>query len=337
MQDEGLGSIPDGEEDWNSVGSRLLMTQAADSPSYVKTDSELTFTGHDGTNDTVDVTAGVAFLDLSGVTVTVQSGKGGSSPPPYDVTLPEGPNVPVVVPNGETDIPLQDSTLSAVWLAYATDGAVSDVSPGDVYLRSDDTGSVTAPPHPSVKLGEANPDNAGADTLANRYAEVVRQSVQTDNGYLNEQASAPSVPTGQRGLYADDDGNIYQVNPDGSTTALNQSGSGGGSFTSTSLSLSFGTWTTVDANNRSYVQLNLTAKTDGTDSGLITTEVDESGGTTADYSFPRCKASPNAGAGYVEEEYAALPLPAGAQIRVTNDSDPNNINNIRNARAIIIS
>lgn len=32
-----------------------------------------------------------------------------------------------------------------------------------MYLRSDDTGSVTAPSHPHIQLGEANPDDSAQD------------------------------------------------------------------------------------------------------------------------------------------------------------------------------
>jgi len=184
IHDEGLPNINDGNEDWGSAGLRMMLAQAVDGGSYVRSDSELTFTNHDGANDTVDVTAGVAYLDLAGETVQIQSGQGGDSPPAYDTTLPTAPAIPVIVPNTAT-VAVQDSTLSSVWVAYATDGAVTNVSAGDVYLRSDDTGSVTAPPHPSVEIGQANPDDASADTLLNRFGsptfdELESTAVNTD-------------------------------------------------------------------------------------------------------------------------------------------------------------
>jgi len=181
IQDEGIGSISDSNEDWGSAGLRMMLAQAVDSDSYVRSDTELTFTNHDGTNDQVDVTAGVAYLDLTGETVDVQSGLGGSSPPSYDATLPTLPAIPVVVFSTVTNLAVQDATLSQVWLAYATDGAVTNVSAGDIYLRSDDTGSVSAPPHPNVELGSANPDDSTADVLTNRFGSPTFESVQADN------------------------------------------------------------------------------------------------------------------------------------------------------------
>lgn len=185
--DEGLPNISDGDEDWNSAGLQMLLGQAVQSGSYVRSDTELTFTGHDGTNDTVDVTRGVAYLDLSGETVTVQSERGGSSPAAYDSDLATSvmPAICVIVPTTQSGVALQDSTSSSVWLAYATDGTVTGVSAGDVYLRSDDTGSVSSPPHPSVELGSVNPDDAGVDSLASRFGSpefgsVEAQSVSTD-------------------------------------------------------------------------------------------------------------------------------------------------------------
>lgn len=168
-QDEGLPNISDGSESWSSAGGAMMLALAVDGGSYVRSSSELIFTGHDGTNNQVDVTGGVAYLDLSGETVSIQSDLGGTSSPAYDTTLPSLPAIMVIVPTTVSNLDVQDATLSDVWLAYATDNAVGGVSAGDAYIRTDDTGSVTAPPHPNVKLGEANPDNAGADVLSNRY------------------------------------------------------------------------------------------------------------------------------------------------------------------------
>lgn len=169
IQDEGLPNIADSNEDWGSAGLRMMLAQAVNSNSYIRSDSELTFTNHDGTNDEVSVTAGVAYLDLTGESVAVQSSLGGSSSPSYDSTLPTLPAIPVLVFSTVNNLSVQDSTLSQVWLAYATDDTVTNVSAGDIYFRSDDTGSVSAPPHPNVELGSANPDDSTADTLANRF------------------------------------------------------------------------------------------------------------------------------------------------------------------------
>lgn len=194
--DEGLPNIADGNEDWQSAGLAMLLGQAVQSGSYIRSDQELDFSGHDGTNDTVDVQPGVAYLSLAGETIAVQSDLGGSAPPDYDTTLTTGamPAICVVIPSAVT-VNLQDSTLSDVWLAYATDGTVSGVSAGDVYLRSDDTGSVTAPPHPSANLGRANPDNSGADELADRFAEQTVRTLEASGSLSGPTASEGDVVT----------------------------------------------------------------------------------------------------------------------------------------------
>lgn len=192
IQDEGLPGISDGSEDWGSAGLRMMLAQAVDSDSYVRSDSELTFTNHNGTNDTVDVTGGVAYLDLTGETVDVQSSFGGSSPPAYDTTLPTLPAIPVIVPTTVTGVSLQDSTLSSVWLAYDTDGT-GPGSAGSVYIRSDDTGSVTAPSHPNVELGQANPDNASADSLGPRFGSPTFDAVTSDSVDTEEVTNSGAV------------------------------------------------------------------------------------------------------------------------------------------------
>jgi len=164
--DEGLPNISDGSETWDSAGYLMALGQAVDGGSYARSDQELIFSGHDGANDQVDVTAGIAFLDLSGETVNVQSSLGGTSPPAYDISLPTLPAIMVIVPTTITNLDVTDSTLNDFWLAYATDETVGGVSAGDIYIRHGS--GLSAPPHPNVKLGEANPDSAGADVLENR-------------------------------------------------------------------------------------------------------------------------------------------------------------------------
>lgn len=162
-QDEGLGSITDGNETWDSAGYLGGLADALGESAFVY--NGLSFSNHDATADTISVESGRAYVRASAP--DVQSGLGGASPPNYDTTMSTSVFIMLVMPTSEAGIQLQDSTLSSVWLAYATDGSVSGVSAGDIYIRSDDTGSVTAPPHPSVKLGDADPDNSSNDTRAN--------------------------------------------------------------------------------------------------------------------------------------------------------------------------
>ena len=163
-QDRGIPGIGEGEETWNSAGFKMLMGRAGPG-GYVMSEDELGFANHDDGSNEVDVTPGVAYVSVSDV--DVQSALGGSVPPDHDVELPSPGSLVVIIPETVT-VPLQDDTLSTVWLAFATDDAVSSVDAGDVYLRSDDDGSVTEPPHPHIELGAANPADPGEDVLTNR-------------------------------------------------------------------------------------------------------------------------------------------------------------------------
>lgn len=211
--DEGLPNIPDGSETWDSAGYQMALAQAVDGGSYVRSDSELTFTGHDGTNDQVDVTAGIAYLDLTGETVDVQSNLGGNSPPDYDTTLPTLPSIMVVVPTAKTNLSVSSATLNDIWLAYATDGTVTGVSAGDVYLRHGS--GLSAPPHPSVKLGQANPDDSSADVLENRLSGVGVTYHQSSEPVYQERATWIDPNTGilRVGYDAGGGGDYHPVPP----------------------------------------------------------------------------------------------------------------------------
>ena len=207
-QDEGFPNISDGSESWNSAGWQALLSMAKDSSgSYARSDSELVFENHDATDNVVDLTAGVAYLDMAGETLDVQSDYGGSGAPAYDLALPSLPLIAVTLPSTVADIPLQDATLSPVWIAYATDDSVSGVSVGDVYIRSDDTGGVTAPPHPNVKLGEANPDDSAADVVENRYGSSEFESMTADRIVSVSSTQEPPIDqAGQWWIRADEPG-----------------------------------------------------------------------------------------------------------------------------------
>jgi len=201
--DEGLPNISDGNETWGSAGYLMALGQAVDGGSYARSDSELTFTGHDGTNDQVDVTAGIAYLDLSGESVNVQSTLGGSSPPSYDTALPTLPSIMVVVPTTVTNLDVTDSTLNDFWLAYATDGSVTGVSAGDIYIRHGS--GLSAPPHPSVKLGQANPDDSTADVLENRGGSPSFNTVNVKNGITSGSVSTGDLSATNALVWAEDD------------------------------------------------------------------------------------------------------------------------------------
>lgn len=110
-----------------------------------------------------------------------------------------------------------------------------------------------------------------------------------------------------------------------------------GSFSgSTSPGLTFGSWTTIDADHPAFVLITGAVQTDGSTSGEIRVRVDESGGTTADYEFPIALADEAESVGVVDRTTVCLPLPAGGQIFVENASDPNGSNSINVDRVFSI-
>lgn len=163
LLDEGIGGVPDDNERWVSAGVAGTIALATGIGNY----HSLDFTGHDGGENTVNLTTGYAHILVSGV--LTQSVLGGVSPPGYDDTLPFSIFESIVFPSTVSDIPLTSGSLNDVWVAFDTDGT----GPGDagsVYVRSG-TG-LTAPSHPNVKVGQANPDNPGSDARVNLYPDA---------------------------------------------------------------------------------------------------------------------------------------------------------------------
>jgi len=58
-QDEGNSGLADGNESWDSAGYLEALAEFEGEEAYVKTG--LTFSGHDGANDQVDVDPGRAY------------------------------------------------------------------------------------------------------------------------------------------------------------------------------------------------------------------------------------------------------------------------------------
>jgi hypothetical protein len=111
-----------------------------------------------------------------------------------------------------------------------------------------------------------------------------------------------------------------------------------GSFGSTvSLSPGFGTFTQVSADNPALLTVEADARTNGGSSGRVKVRVDESGGTTADFSFIVAFAHASKGSGGVTFSGVTVPIPAGAQFEIFNKNDPTGDNAIRFVRAQIIT
>jgi len=103
------------------------------------------------------------------------------------------------------------------------------------------------------------------------------------------------------------------------------------------LSPGFDTFTQVSANHPALLTATTEAVTDGSTSAAIKLAVDESGGTTADYTFI-VNFSPGSGSsGESGFNTISVLLPAGAQFEIRNSDDPRGENQIRTMRAQILS
>ena len=99
--------------------------------------------------------------------------------------------------SGDKNVKLYEDGAGNAVLEHETSGATF-VYNGNAWVPSDD-----------FDLEGADVQNVG--------------TVDSDETTYTEQSNPPSVPAGERAVYADDSGDLYQVNPDGTTTALNQS------------------------------------------------------------------------------------------------------------------
>jgi len=101
---------------------------------------------------------------------------------------------------------------------------------------------------------------------------------------------------------------------------------------STSPSLSFNSWRTPSASRPTLVTLSVVVRTDGTNDGIIAVRVDESGGTTFDYSYIIGRAGDGLGANGSAEATSTFFVPPNAAYVVSNDNDPIGLNAITAAR-----
>jgi len=106
-------------------------------------------------------------------------------------------------------------------------------------------------------------------------------------------------------------------------------------FRTQSTNLSLDVWRQPSTDRPIAVQLNITAVSDGNDNGYITIDVDESGGTNADYTLVGAHADDGIGA-HDQIETTLLVLPTGSQYRVVNETDPTGYNTIFNVREVLL-
>jgi len=107
--------------------------------------------------------------------------------------------------------------------------------------------------------------------------------------------------------------------------------------TSQPVSVSFGSFTVIDADNPTLFFAQLNAVTSGGSDADIDIAVDESGGTTADYTIRVADAFADGSSGSVDRATVTLPLPAGAAVKVINVNDPVGSNGIITPRALPIT
>lgn len=98
--------------------------------------------------------------------------------------------------------------------------------------------------------------------------------------------------------------------------------------TSSENNPNFGEWIQVSSGRPSLIEIRCGVETDGSTRGEILIDVDESGGTSADYNFPLAWADPNLGDGGREYSGTTFLLPPGAQYQIRTSQDPNNNNEI---------
>lgn len=102
----------------------------------------------------------------------------------------------------------------------------------------------------------------------------------------------------------------------------------------TALSPTLGSWDTADSTRPVWLEVNATVETDGASAGHVVIDVDEDGGTTADYSVNVAFVASDNATGTQDKGYAKVYLPKGAQYQVRSVSDPNGANAVGDARQI---
>jgi len=107
----------------------------------------------------------------------------------------------------------------------------------------------------------------------------------------------------------------------------------GGFGASTALSPSFGSFFTPLPDSSGTVLIETEAQTDGTTNGTVEMDIDDSGGTTGDYTVVGAFADSDIPASTNIIHTQTIPLPAGASVRIRNSTDPNNVNEIREVQA----
>lgn len=145
-----------------------------------------------------------------------------------------------------------------------------------------------------------------------------------DHVEINDRGADRKAARSGRVLYVNGD-ELRSTDDTGSVHVPFEASDGG---TTSSVAPGFGTWTTADADRPVFLEIDATAETDGTSRGEVVIDIDESGGTTADYSLPIAHVAAALSGGANQKDGRHVYLPPGAQYQVRNVSDPNNVNSI---------
>lgn len=128
----------------------------------------LGFDSRDAGNDTITVGSGYCYIVDDSSSTTNSRGSGGNAQVEstvtsgYDTEVPANTVYVVVIPNSVT-VDVSDSQTNQIWV-----NITSVSNNNQVEIRSDGGGGTTAEPSDTfLKLGDANPDDASADTRAN--------------------------------------------------------------------------------------------------------------------------------------------------------------------------
>lgn len=103
----------------------------------------------------------------------------------------------------------------------------------------------------------------------------------------------------------------------------------------TSLTLG-GSFTVVDANRPVILIVEARTETDGSTPGQVNARVDESGGSSFDYQITISFADDALPSGTLVIESTFIYLPPGASVKISNNTDPNNSNQINDQRKIVL-
>jgi len=107
----------------------------------------------------------------------------------------------------------------------------------------------------------------------------------------------------------------------------------GGFGASTALSPSFGSFFTPLPDSSGVALLELQAQCTSNTNGTVEVDIDESGGTSSDYTLLACNVDNETGGGADIITETSIPLVQGAALRIRNVQDPDNGNAIRIVRA----